>query len=319
MLTAIIRMLVAWFGAACILLAFSEFIFFNEGPGLALARAPDAVASASTLVEMAIWYCLFTSVFLAALSLSHARSFAALLLCGALFGWATEGTVIAQVYEAVPVSFAAPSLYWHMLADVAFGWYALRVVLRWRSFLGQIGVFAATGLVWGVWSIWPWGDGIVLTSGEFAVYALWVTLLLGVGLVLTDLGGNAFRQLPVLFSWAAIAVSVALAGFMGIAFLPWSLALFALVALTAYALARHRRGAQETDILAVFDQRVAWVRYLAVLALPAVAIPVYGLLRENGASLPVEDITALMLLAGIIAYLWALWVCLRQQAGGERQ
>lgn len=316
--TTLARILASILGAGIVLLVFSEYVFFNDaGPGPAVARPPSALAAFASVAEAVLWYSLFALVFLAALSVSNARNLSALLLCGAVFGWVVEGTIIAVVHEAPPISFVWPSLSWHALVDVMLGWFALRVALRWSSLLARLAVFAAVGAMWGIWSTWVWPNGFVLTPAEFTGFAIAMAVLLTAGLALADIGGNAFRRLPRSVCAITFALALVLAVMTGLPFLPWSLGLFVLVAITALALWRQRNAGHGRDRLAVLDEPVPWTRYASLSALPAAAIIAYTAMYASGTAIPVEDATGLFLIAGAIAYVLALSAALRSGPSGE--
>lgn len=312
-LTAFLFRLAAVFGAALVLSFFSEFYFLNEGPARV---ASDTSGPNPELLLLTLVYGLFAYVFLILLDRFELRDLAGLLLAGAVFGWATEALVVPVAHEAPPVSWFWPSVGWHALVDVVLGWYGLRLAMRRLAWPLLALLFAALGVAWGFWGSWTWSaapeEALVLTVAEFRTLALVAGTTWIVGILLADLGARrrfrATRLEVVLVGLAAIS----LYALTGLAALPWSLGLAGLVGLTIAALARSRGHGDGIAILARFSAPPPLAAYLAMPLLPLAAALTYPVVLAEGLSVPSEDIVALLLVAGGLAFGWALLRKLRQ-------
>jgi len=308
--------LVAVLGNAMILMFFSEYFFLNEGPALDLARGLQALPDIAILT---LFYGLFTAILLIVIQRFHVRDLAGLLLAGSIFGWATEALVVPVAYEAPPISYIWPSIGWHALVDVLLGWYALRLAMRRLAWPVLALLFAALGVCWAFWASWTWGSTdeptVIYSTGDFTTIALvsgaiWIT-----GMALADLAARRpFRP----GSWeigAVAACAVILFAVTGLAFLPWSVGLALLVAVTLAALARARRtDTAARDRLAPLASPPPRSAYLAALALPGAAVLTYPVVLDHRLAVPAEDITALLLLVGTGAFVRALVRVLRAGA-----
>lgn len=315
------RRLTSVIGSAAILLFFSEFYFLNEGPVQMVidTSAHDPVAMIGALVEFVLFYSLFAYIFLIALDRFMVSTVWALLLAGALFGWATESLLVAVVYEAIPISFIFPSISWHALVDVMLGWYLIRRLMRSNSVMLSTVMFILVGMIWGAWATWFWSDTdptamAPVLPGDFALYVFVTATLWIIGMVLLDYVGMPQLRISTWEVGLVLLISVPLFIALAIPFLPFSLALLPLIAITLLALWRGKVADTSARILQIFDDvDPAWWQYLLALFTPLTAALVYPILYNNQWSIPTEDITALLFFAGAILFFYALYRAFRQR------
>jgi hypothetical protein len=279
---------------ACILLAFSEYIFFNEAPGLALAQATTVAAAALHLGEMLLYYMLAGSLLyvLEPLATSWHRA----LLVGAFVGWSIEAAMVPVAYENVPFSYFWTAVSWHAVVDVCLGVFVFRAALSgpvWRLIL----LLVALGPAWAVWTTWAW-DEAKLTPTEFAQLAAAVTLLLILGMALLRPGPvpqvprwGAALVIGVNLSFWALWASMALVAAFGLALL---------AAGTGWAL---WRGAQGPSQIAPKGHVAPW-RHALLAALCLWASLCYALV-EAADWRPEPS-----LMTGSVAVFGVMWFCL---------
>ena len=212
----------------------------------------------------------------AALIWSRSRSFAAVFLVGALFGWLIEGVFVQTAFEDLPLSISWTGLAWHALLSFGVGWWAIGGALH-RSGRSALIWALAMGLGYGLWAIswWLEPDGGVATPEAFAGYTTIAALIWALAqFVYHRLAPALARPNPALI---AIAVGAGLLwfAFVGVPAAPISAPLLPiLVGLTLLGLwGSRRRG----DPLAIADATPAIPpgRFLMLLALPAMASLVY--------------------------------------------
>ncbi|MFW5698176.1 MAG: hypothetical protein ACOCX1_06440, partial [Fimbriimonadaceae bacterium] len=192
-------------GSGLVLMFFSELLFFNEGPAASLLQAVQQPAKhLSAIGELGLWYTLLAAWLLVPIYLFRVRRWEALLLAGAIFGWATEGVIIPLLYAEFPISVVWPTLAWHAVADVLLGWWLLRLLLLTRKPL-WIGLAAVgLGAFWGWWATWPQIDPgfTALSVGEFAAFAFAATGVWILGNVLVDLSAGPY--VPAKWEWIGL-------------------------------------------------------------------------------------------------------------------
>ncbi len=125
-----------------------------------------------------LFYSFATYLTLLAVHYYHARTVWAVFLCGALYGWFTEGLIVQTMYEGLPYSVSVTGLQWHALISVLLGWYFMR---RWlmnsdrNTLIGAIGI----GVFYGFWSTGWWFNAEPQTAlGGVALEMLVLTCLL---------------------------------------------------------------------------------------------------------------------------------------------
>ncbi len=308
------RRLALVLGSGLIFLFFSEFYFVNEGPVAAILRSIDnATILLVEIGELALFYGFFAYVFLIVMSQFRVGTIAALMLAGSVYGWATEATVIPVAHGAPPISWFWTSASWHPLIDVILGWYFLRLAMRKLSGVWLVPIFAAVGIFWAFWSTWYWGNtepgGLAaMTFAEFRGFAMLTGSIWITGMILADWG--ATRQFnPGRIETTVVALlAIAWLFFGGFAFLPFSLGLVALIALTLFILFRGRNNFQSgQDILSAFGPPPHYTTYLLALIMPVCAIMPNWLILEYNLALPGDDAVLLILITGFLGYFFALW------------
>lgn len=296
-----------------ILLFFSEFYFLNEGPVInvidTLEQSPLEIIP--SFIEFTLFYALFAYLFLFAIEHYPVKTITGLFLAGAFFGWATEGVIIPIVYEAPPFSFIFPSVSWHAIVDVLFGWYIIRRVMRTRNLYAIIALFVVTGAVWGGWATWFWAEPETLqpiTPERFMSYTMITSLLWIIGMIILD----RFGTVDFLAGKWEVRIVLGISAFfflsLLILYLPLSLLLPPLIWCTHRALNRTSANAPNApDIIrpVLRTPPPLWTYALAILT-PLTATAVYPLFFDAGRGIPTEDITATLFIVGLIALLVGL-------------
>ena len=198
---------------AVVLLAFSELIFVNEGPVLALVRAENPSAGLLHLAELIAFYMLPAGLLFALEN--RITGWATGLLVGAFVGWSIEGAVVPAVYEAPPISFFWTSIAWHAPVDVWFGMILLPLLISQKVTARGVILVGLAGLAWGVWSGWTWPE-LRLSLNEFFILAACSLLLLAIGywlIALTQRGlscGTTLRRVLIALNLLAALIWAAL-------------------------------------------------------------------------------------------------------------
>lgn len=297
---AVGRRLALAVGYGLISLFFSEFFFLNEGPVTALLTGEDLGAF---FLEFTLIYALFAYVTLTVMGGDGRQDAVGLILGGASLGWAIEGLVIPLVYEAPPLSFAWPSLGWHLVVVFGLGWVALGRMRRRWSVPWQGLAYLALGAIWAGWARLFWAEDpelVLPDASGFAAYVGVTAALYALGAWLVDR-----PRLRMTATWgdraAAAVLAVPLFVVTAVPVWPWALALAALWGLILAALWRSpvAPGASGTEPV----QREA---YLAILALPIAAAVGFAVLPEAPAELSFVIVLPLTAL-GTGALAWALW------------
>jgi hypothetical protein len=272
----VFRTLLLTLATGYILMFYSELIFW------ARPRPEDSLAG-----WLGTWlaYSLAGYVFLAAIRFFHVRDPWTLFLCGALFGWLTEGVIVQTMYAVFPLQISWTGLAWHALISVWFGWHRLRLDLKSGSLRSILRDSLGLGLFWGIWGIFWWYEEpeTITTTGSFAGYALVSSLLLLLAYASFNRLGPAHFQPSkpgMLLAIPAFAVLFVL----GIPSTPISLAVFPpLLAILLVPLARHRKLTHEGSYLDVVENHPRRIpSYLGLLLAPLTAILVY----ESASLLP---------------------------------
>ncbi len=252
-------------------------MFFSENLFWARLRPGNSVSD-----WLATWtaYSLAAYIFLWIISYFRVRSFWALFLAGAVFGWTTEGVVVWTTYDSFPLQISWTGLAWHASISVMVGWYAVRMALQKKSALHTLRIAALIGFAYGLWAIYWWiepDDGGKATITGFAAYSL----------VATTLSILAYR----LYDWAAvedytpglpgriIVGLITLLYFVFVTIKASPVALYilpVLLLLTYIPLKRNKRIETRGSILLEKPKSVAIWNYLALFAIPAVAIAFYS-------------------------------------------
>lgn len=321
-MSALVRRITSVIGSAAILLFFSEFYFLNEGPvqtliGI-LSENPAQIVVAGG--EFILFYSLFAYIFLIVLESFQVKTIWALFLAGAIFGWATEALLVPVVYESVPFSFLFPSISWHALIDVMFGWYLIRRIMRLNRLFLSTGMFILTGLAWGAWATWflvetdPAPLAAIL-PGDFAVYAITTSVIWITGMIILDYSGSNNLSISTLEIVIVLLIASVFFVITALPFLPYSLAIIPLIAITLFALWRGRAVDTGDNILHELDDaRPGWWQYFLALLTPLMAMVIYPFFYHWQWVIPSEDILILLLIAGFFMFLFALFKLLRSRA-----
>jgi hypothetical protein len=257
------------------------FVFFSE---ISFWMRPLDSVVWPGIIGNWLSYSLTAYVFLGIVGVANPRRWAAVFLCGALFGWLVEGVLVATMYASLPFSISATGLEWHALLTVGAGWYLIPRALR-TSLRATVGYCALVGGALGFWALTWWFEPGAerLSLAAFATFITVRALVLGIAYVLLG------RVAPTTYrlnwgEWAVLMTMVvawfALLTVPRVPFAPFIL--LPCVALTIFALWRFKRR----ENIAMPPAVTAWARVsgpfpiwrvLGVLALPAAASIVYAL------------------------------------------
>jgi hypothetical protein len=274
------------FGSGLIILFFSEFFFVNEGPVLSIiSQFSDIPSLALTIVQLAAWYALFALWLLIPIQLFRARSIWALYLCACLCGWAIEGLIIPVLYTDLPFSILWPSLSWHVIVNILFGWLGLRKLLEKNNSLQAAAAALFMGLFWGFWATWFWdGSQTPIDPRYFSLFSFFSTTLLMAGYLLVD----RFSETEFAISRSAII----LAG--GFSFLVWLLSNWAmsplqfifpvLVGLVLIPLWKNKQLEERKNIFSTFKGKIKVHNVLFLLLMPLAASLTYPIYYNQNIS-----------------------------------
>ncbi len=298
-----------------VLFYFSELLFW------ARPRAED-----SSVQWLWVWltYSLAAYVALWLAWRFSVRSWWAMFLVGAAYGFTIEGVIVATMYEAPPLSISFTPLAWHALVSVMVGWWAIdRAVRRGRT-LPFVWIGLVGGLAYGVWAInWWVEEGDQVPVGSFAAYSFApAVLLIGAYLVSARLMGEGFSPTrPVTgVVVSLLAVQYVVTGL----FVTW-LALVVLPPLAWLIWWALSRSASATGHgLPAGPYRIAFptrIRQLAwFLALPAVAVAVYAAAYGAGVEAATNQaFYAILMPAGFVAYGFAIARAVKAARAGVRE
>jgi len=296
---------------------FSELYFFNEEPAL---QAIEFIAGREAgvfpwLLEMTFFYATFAYVLLTAIGHFRARSFWALFLACALFGWSVEGLLVPVMYSELPGSIAWPSLGWHAIVDALLGWYVVRRILRRNRLLHTALLACGLGVFWGAWVTWFWaepeGYDMRVLPQHFAPYAMVCgSLCIAAHWVQERFGGSEFRpsrvEMGLLLVWCLflfVAMSVPAVGVR-------SVVLPLLAAVVGFALRRNKNRETRPDVLSGLAGSVGWRQYAALLLMPLLAGPTYALFYTYDLRTPIMYVV-------VIPVTYAGWALLAMGFGAN--
>ncbi|MCF6344196.1 MAG: hypothetical protein L3J15_05900 [Devosiaceae bacterium] len=301
------------YGTAIILMFFSEYFFVNEGPVTELLNTvkSNPLLAIPAFISFASFYAFFSYPLLMLLSYFNVRTMSGLLLAGAIFGWATEGLTIAIIYEAIPISFIFPSISWHALIDVMLGWYLVRIGMRKMGLFGNIFMFIMLGLLWGAWATWYWGGEensmLALNIVDFILLAVVSTGFWLIGMLLADrFGESEFKASKWEFLFILVTYSI-LFIFIALPYLPFSMLIIPVVALTILAIWRskdHKKG--QKILQRIYSSTPKWWTYIIAVLTPISAILIYSLMLENNIQVPTETIVLTLLAIGFMWFILAI-------------
>ena len=258
-----------------------------------LKRALLALATGYTLVffsELLFWgtkslpeflltwgvYSVLAYVFLGVVAAFRVNTIWSLFLAGAVYGWLTEGVIVATLYEALPLSISDTGLSWHALISVGAGWFLLRRALDRGTVRGVALWSVLVGLGAGLWlPLW----GFETAEGIRPLTLRSLALLLGTAVPALALSAWAQTALsPMLFRPSRIEAGLAgafLLFFFGAGVVPaypWALLVLpALLAAALWGLRRHRETAvPSSSYLEQWDGAVRpWLLLPILLIIPA--------------------------------------------------
>lgn len=304
--------LVATLSAALVLSFASEFLFVNESPSESFVRGNLAENYAVLLAV----YGFAAACFLHFLEKYRVRGWPSLLLAGSLYGWVVEGVVVPQAHEAPPLSYLWTAVSWHGLVDVLLVWVLLRRLVHGRAPRRTAVVAAGLGLAWGVWATWLATDSPekLLEHREFVDLA-WVTSIGWIlGAYLTERGGTCFR--PTWFGRFLLGLGILLGGTgWMLVFLPHSPFLLIPVGLTWLALKLRARRVRPGSILEDFPRDPPpTTHYLPLLLVPFMATLSYAACLDLAFYPEPQLLIQPLLWGGLLAWVRALWLCLRAAA-----
>ena len=290
---------------ALVLLAFSEFLFFNEGPVGHFLGAPDAMNKALQIAELIVFYCLPGSLLLALEPMM--TSWPRTILAGAFVGWSIEAAMVPVAYENVPFSFFWTSVSWHAMIDVCVGWVFLRRVMITGTAVSKIIYAVVLGFVTAIWSTWAWSD-LAFEIAQFAEIFAVALALIGVGYFLSTLNSSEIKLGQVGF-WIAVGVNFAMWAIWATAFLPLSLGLLVLAAFNGWVLKGAAVGKQSVNDQ-LYNRSGLWSLLLAVPC----AVLGFWLIDMTGASTKVGELAVLFVaFGGTLIYCVAVYFALRSR------
>ena len=285
-LTLLLRLLAATIGAALVMAAWSEFVFFNEGPAetLRAAIAGDG-AALGALAELFLLYAIPATLLIGLMARFGTRGSARVLLLGALTGTAIEGAMVPAVYEAVPFSYLWTSVAWHGPVTVGLGLFLLPRLMARSTWPRRALSLAALGAGWGVWTTWAWADpGFApLSAGAFAGYAAATTGVMALGYGVLALARWPGPPLPRWASYALMCPSLVLFVVQGLTHPLGGLGLAVLLGLLVLALARLGRAEATPPANALRN-------WAALPLLPLAAAMTYATVLTTGPPLGAEDL-----------------------------
>jgi len=259
-----------------ILMFYSELIFWSR-------YRPEEDSIGGYLMTWLV-YSFISFAFLTAVNVFKVRSIWAVFLCGALYGWLTEGVIVGTMYnyEAFPFYISWTGLAWHALISVLFGFYYVRKVLLKNSPFKTVCLAGAIGLFWGLWAVFWWVEEPGTSPGllGFALFAFSSSLPLIVAYWLCErLSDTSFSQRK----WELYVVTLLFVSYFLFLTLPAApvaaLVLPPLMLLLYLSLSRNRRVETRSNVLESLAGSVRLQNYLFLWFAPFVAVVVYGILH----------------------------------------
>jgi len=164
-----------------ILLTGYTLIFFSEWMFWAGRPPVDGIVGEAILTLLL--YSFVGILFLAAVDYFHVRSFWAVFLAGALYGFMIEGIIVPTMYADFPLNLSWTPLAWHAILTILFGWYYLPNALRQSP---KAGILASLGfgVFTGLWSLGWWSETLLAPPGTMVIYYCAFSLLFFIALVL---------------------------------------------------------------------------------------------------------------------------------------
>lgn len=307
----ILKRLLLVFATACILMFFSEFFFVNEDPAFHLVEGLQTAPLLALfgLFELILWYGIPAYIFLMAVGHFNVNTIWALILAGSLYGFAVEGVIVWQMYEALPFSISWTPIGWHVLIDVLLGWYLVSSILSrnvyWQTTILAVGL----GLFWGFWATWYWIARQPMAPNDFTLLAFTVGSLW----IIAQLVFN--RLLPIRFTatkvemWGVGLLTLFIFIVQIVFIVPIGLfVLPPLVAITLFGLRRSKRNNQDQRIMPSLKGGATIPNQLLLILTPLIAAATYSVYYHlNPPSIITELLPFFLMLAGFVVYGMALW------------
>lgn len=295
-------LILAVIARACILLCFSEYIFFNEGPVLEFLGHGAITAKLGTVVELVAFYCLPASLLL--VLEPKMTSWPRVIAAGAFIGWSIEAAMVPAVYEYPPLSYFWTSVFWHALVDVAFGCVILRQVFAQGAIVSRVIWVIGLAIAGTVWSTWAWAE-VSLTRHAILELTALIAALLFIGY----LGAGRFYPQPVgrVMIRIAIGANIAFGILWGVGFVPWSLGLAVLIAVNTAAFLAMSDGAITLSANKVGLPQLAPL----VLYIPVGSVSYEALVHIDQSAVIGEIMILIMVIVGAGVYLLTLGSALR--------
>lgn len=291
------------YGTGLVLMFFSEYYFFNEGPVGDLMNLFTGVEGAGVIgyIEFTVFYAFFAAWFLLPVYYFRVRSFWALYLAGGFFGIATEGLVVPLIYTE---SLTWPALSWHVFVDVILGWYIVRAVLAKNNPLYTGLLACCMGLFWAFWVPWTHigSEPFIPDPSQFTIFALFSSAGLLFGYVLLSwTRRNPFRPGRIEFGVLGILTLMLWLPMLIGTWIPMiaekpgnSLALPAFLGISVYTLQRHRRVEIKANLMSVFRAGTAWWNMALFTLMPLTAISAYPFVYRSQLFPPTASIVTLL-------------------------
>ena len=303
MFHAALSFLIGTVARALVLMAFSEFVFFNEGPVIDYLAAEGVPGKALYLAEFGAYYGIAGALLL--VLEPWMTTWWRVILCGAFVGWSIEAAMVPVAYENVPFSYFWPSVGWHAVVDVALGWVVLRRVLAEGALGSKVLAGVLLGVLTAVHSTWVWGE-LSLTPGQFAQVMVAVVALLIIGFGLAALPISAVRSGRIGF-WVAVAINLLFGAIWAIGFAPMAAGLVVLGGFTGWVI--WMSVAERREVSPAMPVPVTGFVAL-LLALPCAAAT-FWLIAAGGYSAAIADLfIPILFVLGFVLYLAAVGAAL---------
>jgi hypothetical protein len=292
---------------------YSEYMFWARP--LDNVRLPDAL-------WLLLTYSFAAYVFLTLVVTMRARSFTAIFLVGALFGWLVEGVFVQTLYSLLPFSISLTGLSWHALITILVGWYAMQWLFRVGSWWRTLIVAAGIGAVYGLWAIWWWVDAPPATPfSDFAMYVFATTTLLACAYLLASrLSMRRFAPTRIEIIGALLLVVVYFS-LVTVPLQPLALIILPpLVLVVILTLLRNRRNETREDIMKTLgpialSHPVRLRDILPVFAIPLVASAIYGIAQAAHLLVPTGPVIyAVTIPAGFVLLIVSIVTIWRTKA-----
>ncbi|MBX9906865.1 hypothetical protein K2X96_03135 [Patescibacteria group bacterium] len=271
--------------------------FFGERVFWSFARSaelqPENPDSLIGFVFGAILYSLFAYMMLVVIECFRVRTVWALFLAGSIFGWLVEGVYAMTFFGGagipLPFSIVWTAVAWHALISVLIGLYYLRISLSDKSFFHTVVTASALGLFWGVWALaWVFEEiPLLVTPVEFATHAFVATFFLIIAEWLMTISKPAEFISTRVERVVLCAVVLLFAGLVTFPVVPFLMPVLVVCFLIAFVpLILNRKKEQHEHMLSEFGRPVSFVKYSALLCMPAVATLIYVVCNSIGFVFP---------------------------------